>query len=66
MPFDFWTPDNLFFWVAMVLIVFFVGLFRYLTRASRHRMLETLAEKGQQVTPDLVDRIDRARHAGDQ
>ncbi len=50
------------FWGAIVLIVFFSGLFRYLTRASRHRMIEKLAEKGQTVTSELLDRIDSEKH----
>jgi len=53
-----WIPGNAVFWGAIVLIVFFSSLFRFLTRASRHRMIEKLAEKGQPVTPDLLDRID--------
>ena len=62
MPFDFWFPHNLIFWGAIVLIVFFSGLFKYLSRASRHRMIERLTEKGQNVTPELLDRIDSGKH----
>ena len=46
------------FWGAIVLIVFFSSYFRYRTRASHHRMVEKLAEKGQTVSTDLLGRID--------
>jgi hypothetical protein len=62
MPFDFWFPHNLVFWGAIVLIVLAVSYFNHRTRASKHRMLETLAEKGQQITPELIDRIERMKH----
>ena len=62
MVFDTWLPGNVVFWGALVLIVFFSSLFRYLTRASRHRMIERLTEKGQTVTPELLDRIDSGKH----
>ena len=55
---DFWFPSSLVFWGALVLIVFFSSYFRYRTRASHHRMLEKLAEKGQTVSTDLLGRID--------
>ena len=57
-----WIPGNAVFWGAIVLIVFFSSLFRFLTRASRHRMIERLTEKGQNVTPELLDRIDSGKH----
>ena len=57
LPFDFWLPHNLVFWGAIVLIVFAVSYFNYRTRVSRHRLLEKLVEKGQQITPELLDRI---------
>ena len=55
---DFWFPSSLVLWGALVLIVFFSSYFRYRTRASHHRMLERLAEKGQTVSTDLLGRID--------
>jgi len=61
MVFDTWLPGNIVFWGAIILIVFFSGLFKYLTRASRHRMIERLAEKGQTGTPDLLGRIDSGK-----
>lgn len=42
------------FWAAIVAVVFVSSFFRYRERASRHRMVETLAEKGQPVPPDLI------------
>jgi hypothetical protein len=40
------------FWVAIVAVVFISSFFRYRERTSRHRMIETLAEKGQPIPPD--------------
>jgi len=53
-----WIPGDAVFWGAIVLIVFFSSYFRYRTRASHHRMVEKLAEKGQTVSTDLLGRID--------
>ena len=58
---DFWFPSSLVFWGAIVLIVFFSSYFRYRTRASRHRMMEKLAEHGQSVSPELIDRIESGK-----
>jgi hypothetical protein len=40
------------FWTAIVAIIFIGNFFRYRERTSRHRMIETLAEKGQPIPPD--------------
>jgi len=61
MLFDTWIPGAIVFWGAIVLIVLISSYFRYRTRASRHRMLEKLAEKGQSVTPELLDRIESGK-----
>jgi len=42
------------FWIAVVAIVFFGNFFSYRERVSRHRMIETLAEKGQPIPPEYV------------
>jgi Domain of unknown function (DUF6249) len=42
------------FWIAVVAIVFFGNFFSYRERASRHRMIETLAEKGQPIPPEYL------------
>lgn len=42
------------FWIAIVLIVFMSQFFSYRERTSRHRMIETLAEKGQPIPPELL------------
>ncbi len=60
-----WLPHSIVFWSAIVLIVLISGYFRYLTRASKHRLLEKLAEKGQSVTPELLDRIDHPKRHKD-
>jgi len=51
---------SLIFWGAIVCFVLIGSFFRYKTRASEHRMLERLAEKGQTISPDLLHRIDRS------
>lgn len=42
------------FWIAIVVIVFMTQFFSYRERASRHRMIETLAEKGQPIPPEML------------
>ena len=59
--FDTWIPGSIVFWGALVLIVLISSYFRYRTRASRHRMMEKLAEHGQSVSPELIDRIERGK-----
>lgn len=46
--------SSLIFWGAIVAIVFAGNFFSYRTQASRHRMMETLAEKGQPIPPELL------------
>ena len=43
------------FWGAIVLIVFANNFFGYRERSSRHRMIETLAEKGQPIPPEMIN-----------
>ena len=50
---------SLIFWGAIVCFVLSGSYFRYKTRASEHRMLERLAEKGQTISPDLLSNIGR-------
>jgi sterol desaturase/sphingolipid hydroxylase (fatty acid hydroxylase superfamily) len=55
------------FWAAIVLIVFVISFFRYRERASHHRMVETLAEKGQTIPPEMLsgnDNFDRSMRYG--
>jgi hypothetical protein len=47
---------SLVFWGAIVLIVFISNFFGYRERTSRHRAIETLAEKGQPIPPELLGR----------
>ncbi len=42
------------FWGGIVLIVFFTNYFGYRSRASRHRLIETMLEKGHPVPPELL------------
>ena len=63
--FDTWFPGSIVFWGALVLIVFISAYFRYRTRASRHRLVEKLAEKGQPLSPELLDRIESGKRLKD-
>ncbi len=51
---DMWGNSSLIFWGAIVLIVVVSNFFSYRAQASRHRMMETLAEKGQAVPPEML------------
>jgi amino acid transporter len=42
------------FWGAIVIIVIASNYFSYRSQESRHRMMETLAEKGQPIPPEMV------------
>lgn len=46
--------STLIFWGAIVIIVVAGNYFSYRSQSSRHRMMETLAEKGQPIPPDFV------------
>jgi hypothetical protein len=45
--------STLVFWGAIVIIVVVTNYFSFKNQQSRHRMMETLAEKGQPVPPDF-------------
>ena len=47
------------FWGAIVCFVLIGSYFKYKSRESEHRFLERLAEKGQQLTPDLLASVAR-------
>lgn len=47
------------FWGAIVLIVLISNFFGYRERASRHRAIERLAEKGQPIPPELTNGFGR-------
>lgn len=48
--------SSIIFWGAIVAIVVVGNFFSYKSQASRHRMMETLAEKGQPIPPELLAR----------
>jgi len=50
------TDSELIFWGAIALIVFAGCFFSYRAQASRHRMIEKLAEKGQTIPPEMLGR----------
>jgi hypothetical protein len=56
---DFWIPHNAIFWAAIVLVIFIAAFFNYLTHLSRNRMRKHIAELGNPVRPELLDRIER-------
>ena len=52
------------FWIAVLAIIFVVSFFRYRERTSRYRAIETLAEKGHQIPPDMLNGRYRDRYNG--
>jgi len=48
------SNDALILWGAIAVIVVAGNFFSYRSQASRHRMMETLAEKGQPIPPELM------------
>ena len=46
--------STMIFWGAIVLIVVVSNYFSYKNQQSRHRMMETLAEKGQPIPPEYA------------
>jgi hypothetical protein len=46
--------STIIFWGAIVAIVLVGNYFSYKTQASRHRMMEIMAEKGQSVPPEMM------------
>lgn len=48
-------------WTAILLLVFIVSLFSYLSRRSKYQLLERLAEKGQTLTPEMLSSISSGR-----
>jgi hypothetical protein len=46
--------STIIFWGAVILIVFFTSYFGYRSRASRHRLIEMMVEKGQPIPPELL------------
>jgi hypothetical protein len=59
-------PDLVIIWGAILLLVFIVSLFRYLSRRSHYRLLETLAEKGQSLTPEMLSNLGGNGKSSDQ
>ncbi len=49
--------STIIFWAAIVLIIVVVNYFSHKNLASRHRMMETLAQKGQPIPPELFNPI---------
>ncbi|MBV8976052.1 MAG: hypothetical protein JO261_01445 [Alphaproteobacteria bacterium] len=51
---DLHAYGNLIMWVAIVIVVVVVNYFSFKSQQSRHRLMETLAEKGQTIPPDFM------------
>ena len=51
--------STIIFWSAIVIIVVVGNYFRYRSQASRHRVIETMVQKGQPVPPELLAGRDR-------
>ena len=51
--------STIIFWGAIVLIVVAGNYFRYKSQASRHRVIESMVQKGQPVPPELLAGRDR-------
>lgn len=41
-------------WIAILLLVFITSFFGYLNKRNKYRLLETLAEKGQALSPEML------------
>jgi Domain of unknown function (DUF6249) len=41
-------------WGSILLLVFIVSFFKYLSRRSKYRLLEKIAEKGQSLSPEIL------------
>jgi len=54
--------STIIFWGAIVLIVVVSNYFSYKSSSSRHRMMETLAQKGQPIPPELLATTGRDRY----
>ncbi len=54
--------SNVVLWVVIGLIAVAAIVFRFLEQASRHKMLRTLAEKGQPIPPEIFTSRAEAYH----
>lgn len=52
-------------WGAILLLVFIALLFSYLSRRSKYRLIERLAEKGHPLTPEMLAGITNGGNKGD-
>jgi len=44
-------------WSAILLLIFIIMFFNYLSKRSKYRMIERLAERGQTLTPEVLSGI---------
>ena len=56
-----WDTDNLIFWGAIVLIIAVSSYFKHTSRIAKYKMLQTLAEKGQTLSPELLASVGNGR-----
>lgn len=54
---DFQIHPLIIIWVAILLLIFIVMFFNFLSKRSKYRMIERLAERGQALTPEILSGI---------
>jgi len=52
---------SLAFWIAVVAIVFIAVFFGHRAKMARYKLLETMAEKGQPISPDVLASLGDSR-----
>lgn len=60
---DVWVPIVMFLSVAAVFVFFF--WFRFRARAEAQHTIRAALDKGQELTPEIIDRLGQPRHASD-
>lgn len=51
---DFAIQPLIIIWGSILLLVFIISFFKFLSRRSKYRLLEKLAEKGQSLSPEML------------
>jgi hypothetical protein len=60
-----WVHSSLIFWGAVVLMIVARSFFRHRSRVAKYKMMETLAEKGQTLSPELMASMSNGRDRDD-
>jgi hypothetical protein len=56
-----WEFHSIIFWAAIVLIVLISSFFKSRSRIAKYKLLQTLAEKGQTLSPELLASVGTGR-----